>query len=128
MPCGYPQGLPLVPAKSDALTLGTTIFFRGDFRACELDDFGFHMKLLLHELVYVRQFQELGTRAFACQHVGAALKGSDNELEDEAVKIMDEKGPDLKERLTKACAEVEEAFREGMRKRSDLFWLMWGGA
>lgn len=118
--------LPGVPAKEDALTLGTTIFFRGDFRECELDDFGDHMGLLMHELVHVGQFQRLGTRTFACKHFGAVLRWSDNQLEEDALTYRAEKGPDLKERLTKACSEVEEAIREEFRKRSDWFWVMWG--
>jgi len=52
-----------VPPQADAITLGKTILVRK--QAAD------HSGLMAHELVHVRQFQDLGALGFVIRYVGA---------------------------------------------------------
>jgi hypothetical protein len=52
------------------MTLGRTIFVRGDLDECSAED----MLLLTHELVHVDQFRRLGELKFACAYGGGFLR------------------------------------------------------
>ena len=57
-------GASIVPRRFRAMTLGRTIFLRGDLDECSAED----MLLLVHELVHVDQFRRLGELKFACAY------------------------------------------------------------
>lgn len=56
-----------VPAQAEAITLGRNILVRR--RAAD------HDPLIAHELVHVRQFQELGAVRFFAKYIGSYLRG-----------------------------------------------------
>ena len=63
-------GASIVPPRFRAMTLGRTIFVRGDLDECSAED----MLLLTHELVHVDQFRRLGELKFACAYGAGFLR------------------------------------------------------
>ena len=63
-------GASIVPPRFRAMTLGRTIFVRGDLDECSAED----MLLLVHELAHVDQFRRLGELKFACAYGAGFLR------------------------------------------------------
>jgi hypothetical protein len=92
-----------LPGSKSGLTLNNTVYLKTeDFSVCNWE----HMKLLIHELVHVEQYQTLGALQFACQY-GALIAvefDSNNELERAAERVEDGFVTQLKTAVNAACA------------------------
>ena len=114
-----------LPGSKDGLTLNYDVYLKTtDFSVCNWR----HMKLLIHELVHVDQYETLGALEFACVYgtLIAADFDSNNELEIEADRVEEGFLPQLQEACRAACAaRPGSGIPETDATPSDWFWVVW---
>ncbi|MCC6397443.1 MAG: DUF4157 domain-containing protein [Bacteroidetes bacterium] len=108
------SGVDVFPSWASAITFRNTIFMRGFVRCDYLDN-----EILLHELVHVRQYQQMSFWVFACRYAHEVLRGGSLEerwrlgvgieektLEDEAYEFQAQNAWTLRNELQRYCAHV----------------------
>jgi len=111
----------VAPPDKIALTSGYTVYWKGSFDQCDEVD----MNVLMHELVHVRQYEDLGVVWFALEYAAeTAQHGYDgNRFEKEAINFVAVYSPEMRKRMENECAIV---IVQRAARRDGWFWLMWG--
>jgi hypothetical protein len=114
-----------LPGSKAGLTLGNTVYLKNpEVDACNWK----HMKLLIHELVHVHQYQTLGRLGFSCLYGALIAQDFDtnNALERDAERVEDGFLTQLDSEISKACPGAVTTSRSASpRNQSDWFWVVW---
>jgi hypothetical protein len=109
------EGADVFPSWAAAITFRKTIFIRSQVRTCDYSE----NKVLVHELVHVKQYHQLGFYQFACRYADEVLRGAPGKvlppqnpnplllhgesLEDEAYIFEEQNRRTLYQDLVKHC-------------------------
>jgi hypothetical protein len=115
-----------IPGDKDAVTLNTSIYIMGAFDECDKEN----MRLLMHELVHVRQYMNKGWARFSCdyalQFLASGGSYEDIPMEQKARKFADDNHDAMVARMKDVCAKVTGPIQ--VSQPANWFWITWGGA